>query len=157
MYPAWLEDDYQAGARCARQMRADGCAFIVMLTHLGYTADLYAARLWPEADLIIGGHSHEFLGWGTPHYGTSDSGAKMYEKVSGAYPTWVDVGGGKKTPVVQAGWGGRHIGNMWIDLNEKGDIVGLQGWPQLLGGGDSGAQMPEDGWMKSEVYKWKYW
>jgi hypothetical protein len=127
------------------------------LTHIGYDADLYAAKLWPDADLIIGGHSHTFLGYNTPYFGTDKWGGKQYETVSGAYPSWVDVGGGKKTPVVSVGWGGRHIGNMYLDFNSNGDLVGFQGWPQLLGGGDSGAPMPMDGWMTSEVYKWKYW
>lgn len=37
------------------------CDLFVLLTHIGYRADLQLAEQFPEVDLIIGGHSHTLL------------------------------------------------------------------------------------------------
>ncbi len=34
------------------------CDILILLTHLGYETDIELARIFPEADAIIGGHSH---------------------------------------------------------------------------------------------------
>lgn len=59
--------------------------------------------------------------------------------------------------VVQADWGGRYIGNMWLDFNDNGDLVSFYGKPVLMGDYASQNYVPEDQGVKDEVYKWKYW
>jgi 5'-nucleotidase len=38
------------------------CDILILLTHLGYEDDLLLAETFPEADVIIGGHSHTVVG-----------------------------------------------------------------------------------------------
>ncbi len=44
-------------AACYKHLRAH-CDVLIILTHLGFEDDLKLARMFPEADAIIGGHSH---------------------------------------------------------------------------------------------------
>lgn len=99
----------------------------------------------------------------------------------GPYPTWVDskVEGGRKVPVVQAGWGSRYMGHITLQLKPKGapqvqaaggpsdkagsggggkgGVSSFQGYPILLGGSRSSNPMPEDPYIKEEIKKWRYW
>ncbi len=44
-------------ANCYRYLRSQ-CDILILLTHLGFETDIELARIFPEADAIIGGHSH---------------------------------------------------------------------------------------------------
>jgi len=44
-------------ATCYKHLRAY-CDVLIILTHLGFEDDIKLARMFPEADAIIGGHSH---------------------------------------------------------------------------------------------------
>ena len=44
-------------AACYKHLRAH-CDVLIILTHLGFEDDIKLARLFPEADAIVGGHSH---------------------------------------------------------------------------------------------------
>ncbi len=44
-------------AACYKHLRAH-CDVLILLTHLGFETDIELARQFPEADAIIGGHSH---------------------------------------------------------------------------------------------------
>ena len=44
-------------AACYKHLRAH-CDVLIILTHLGFEDDIKLARMFPEADAIIGGHSH---------------------------------------------------------------------------------------------------
>ena len=44
-------------AACYKHLRAH-CDVLIILSHLGFEDDLKLARMFPEADAIIGGHSH---------------------------------------------------------------------------------------------------
>ncbi|KAF5838496.1 Metallo-dependent phosphatase-like protein [Dunaliella salina] len=121
-------------------MRADGCQVVILLSHVGYTADIATAEGIPGIDLIVGGHSHSLL-WGDgKHEGPSldhDNPSTPSDYVWGSYPTWVSSKvQDKKVPVVQAGWGSRYAGVMqiWMKPDNPGQIESITGWPVLLGG-----------------------
>ena len=44
-------------AACYKHLRAY-CDVLIILTHLGFEDDIKLARMFPEADAIVGGHSH---------------------------------------------------------------------------------------------------
>ena len=44
-------------AACYKHLRAH-CDVLIILTHLGFEDDIKLARMFPEADAIVGGHSH---------------------------------------------------------------------------------------------------
>ena len=45
------------------------CDILILLTHLGFETDIELARIFPEADAIIGGHSHTRVENGHPENG----------------------------------------------------------------------------------------
>lgn len=51
-----FHDPYETAKRCLPLLK--GCDVIVVLTHLGFEEDKKLAAILPEADVIIGGHSH---------------------------------------------------------------------------------------------------
>ena len=62
-------DPYYNGRTCVQEMQHDGCSVIILLSHLGYTADIAAAQLIPGLHLVVGGHSHSYLvNGGAPIY-----------------------------------------------------------------------------------------
>jgi len=162
-YPVKVKDAYWSGKECVERMRADGCQVVVLLSHIGYTADIAAAEKIPGIDLIVGGHSHSLL-WGDgKHEGPSldhDNPSTPADYVWGSYPTWVSSKvEDKKVPVVQAGWGSRYTGvvQIWMKPDHPGQIKSITGWPVLLGGPRSDNPVAEDDFMKEEVKKWRYW
>jgi 5'-nucleotidase len=55
---------FRPGIEVANEFRwmRDQCDVFILLTHLGYEDDLLLAEAFPEADVIIGGHSHTVVG-----------------------------------------------------------------------------------------------
>ena len=53
-----ITDPFAAAAQYLPLIRRDGANVIVAITHLNYADDLKLARLYPDIDLIIGGHEH---------------------------------------------------------------------------------------------------
>ena len=56
--PATIQyrDMFEAGTRLATQLRAEGCALVVALTHSRLPNDELMAERCPEFDLVCGGH-----------------------------------------------------------------------------------------------------
>lgn len=84
VWPAKLKEPFQAGKDTAWNMKQDNCSIIILISHLGYGADVYAAKLIPDVDLVIGGHSHTFLwsGGNPPAYDRRD-GQESIDHVGG--------------------------------------------------------------------------
>ena len=100
--------------RTAREMipiLRDAADAVIVLSHLGLDDDKNLARKVPGIDLIVGGHSHDLL----------EKPVKIRS---------VDAAGGAATTyIVQAGWGGTHVGRVDM-LFEDGDLAGIEA--QLL-------------------------
>ena len=57
----------------------DRCDVLILLTHNGYEADIELAKVFPEADLIVGGHTHTALHGNHLHSGVliTQAGKKL--------------------------------------------------------------------------------
>jgi 5'-nucleotidase/UDP-sugar diphosphatase len=112
---AWLDvNEYVAGA--AEALTEAGINKIIVLSHVGYTGEQVLAAI-PGVDVVVGGHSHTFLGTG--------------EGEAGPYPTMV-AGPDGDVPVVQAGQYGKVLGKLAVTWDDSGKVTSATGAPILL-------------------------
>lgn len=103
--------DYVKGAVGA--LEEAGINKIIAITHIGYGLDQELAKAVPGIDVVVGGHTHTFLGTG--------------EGEAGPYPTMVgDV------PVVTAGQYGKILGDLKVTWDDSGKVIKAEGAPILL-------------------------
>ncbi len=122
-------------------LQAQGINKIIVLSHIGYEADLELAESVAGIDVIVGGHSHTLLGPQEQFDGFGITVPAGYD-----YPTRVQSPEGRQVLVVQAwGWG-RAIGELNVDFDRNGDVTAFSGRPYLVNSTefkqDNGA-----GWM----------
>lgn len=99
---------------------------IVLVSHLGYDEDLKLAAKVSGLDVIVGGHSHSLLGdWKAD--GLSPSGS---------YPTSVKDASGGTTLVVQAWEWAKIVGDLAVDFDAKGKVIGFAAKSELVAAGD---------------------
>ncbi|KAG0336479.1 hypothetical protein BG004_008055 [Podila humilis] len=99
------------------ELQAKGIKRIFGLSHNGYGPDMELAAKTHGVDLIVGGHSHSYLG---------DPQVPDYE---GPYPTVIKNLKGENTLIVQAFCWGRYIGHLDVVFNPDGEIVAWEGAP----------------------------
>ncbi|KAK3811436.1 MAG: Metallo-dependent phosphatase-like protein [Linnemannia gamsii] len=107
--------------------------------------DMEVAAKTRGLDLIVGGHSHTYLG--------NDPKDPLY---GGPYPTKIKNLDGEETFIVQAYCWGRFIGNLDISFNPEGKIVLYAGNPVLVENsipGDPGLLAKVDTW-RGEFEAW---
>ncbi len=104
-----IEESIRASIRELNQV---GVNKIVLLSHVGYEGDQELAKNIPELDVIVGGHSHSFLG---------DLKIEGFPTPMGKYPTMVG-----NTVVVQAWQWGMILGRLKIDFDAKGVVTGVR-------------------------------
>ena len=96
-------DPYAAARRAVADLRREGCALVVCLSHLGYRyrdgspSDTLLAQEVEGIDLILGGHTHTFMD----------------------EPDVYDHSGGGRTIVNQVGWGGMRLGRIDVVLGSE--------------------------------------
>ena len=54
-------DMFETGSALATQLRAEGCEYIIALTHSRLPNDELLAERCPEIDMICGGHDHDYV------------------------------------------------------------------------------------------------
>jgi 5'-nucleotidase len=108
--------EYVKGAVGA--LEAAGINKIIVVSHIGYTVDQDLAKAVSGIDVIVGGHSHTFLGTG--------------EGEAGPYPTLVKNPDGVDVPIVQAGQYGKVLGDIKITWDDAGKVTSAVGAPILL-------------------------
>ncbi|KAJ1805873.1 hypothetical protein LPJ56_006475, partial [Coemansia sp. RSA 2599] len=90
------------------RLNKQGIHRIIVLSHMGYEADMdIARRVDSGISLVVGGHTHSYLG------GTKDALQPSDGKVSkGPYPTWIanDRDPDWQTAIVQAKSLGEYVG-----------------------------------------------
>ncbi len=103
-------DAMETANKVAAELRhKKGCNVVIVVSHIGYSADVELARSSRDIDLIVGGHSHTTVD-------PSDS-----ERT----PSLIENLEGKKVRVVQVGKAGRYVGEVDIELSRLGkDIDG---------------------------------
>ena len=108
--------DYVKGA--VTTLEAAGINKIVVVSHIGYLEDQALAKAVSGIDVIVGGHSHTFLGTGKGE--------------AGPYPTLVKNPDGVDVPIVQAGQYGKVLGDIKITWDDAGRVIKAEGAPILL-------------------------
>lgn len=108
------------------RLTAQGIKHIVLQTHYGYQADLLLARRLRGVDVIVGGDSHTLLG--------PDSMKRYGLTPQGPYPTIASDISGNRVCVVQAGQYAYAVGELRVDFNKQGDVLGCTGTLHVLVG-----------------------
>jgi 5'-nucleotidase / UDP-sugar diphosphatase len=88
-----LLDEAETAQAEVDRLRAQGVDSVILLTHVGYRADLELARRVRGVDLIVGGDSHSLLGSEFEAFGLTPEGP---------YPTRIEGPDGRLVCVVQA-------------------------------------------------------
>jgi 5'-nucleotidase len=110
------------------ELERQGINKIIVLSHLGYDAELALARSAKGVDIIVGGHSHTLLGT-TAVFGLASRGE---------YPSVVK--NGADTVLVVQGWEwAKVLGTLKVEFDAAGRIASWIGTPKLLVG---------DSWMR---------
>ncbi|KAF9351366.1 hypothetical protein BGX34_000638 [Mortierella sp. NVP85] len=125
-------------------LEAKGIKRILTLSHNGYKDDMQLAAATHGIDLIVGGHSHSYLG---------DKSNPLSE---GPYPTIIKNLKGENTLIVQAFCWGRYIGHLDVVFNPDGKIESWKGEPILVEHsipGDPRLLGKIDGW-RGEFEEW---
>lgn len=136
-------DEVESIRREIEILKTQKVDIFIGLGHSGYDRELEIAQQVEDLDIIIGGHSHTFL--------HSDGPAPDLEPSEGDYPSVViQPKTGRKVYVVQAYAYSKYMGNLTIDFDANGEIVGIFGTPILL---NSTVPRAED--VLEELTRWK--
>ncbi len=93
--------------RSIDSLAREGVRQIVVLSHCGYEMDLEIAKRHPDIDVILGGHSHSYLG----------PKIEGFPEPMGPYPTRVG-----KVLVAQAWEWGKVVGVLSVEFNRDGEV-----------------------------------
>lgn len=118
-----------AVAAAIAELRAQDVDKIVVLSHLGYGADIALAKAVPGIDVIVGGHSHTLLG-------DALRLGQLGLEPAGLYPTEVRGPDNGRALVVQAWRWGVELGVLTLSFDAAGGITDYTARPMLLAGDD---------------------
>lgn len=120
-----------------KYLENEGVDSVILLSHLGYEADLKLAEAVPGFDAIIGGHTHTLQG---DFSGLGLSSDEPYaRKVN-------------KTVVVQAGSYGMALGVLELDFDCSGSVVEVSGGNRLLIGQRMTLETSSDSSLDDSTY-----
>jgi 5'-nucleotidase / UDP-sugar diphosphatase len=105
--------------RAAQRLEDEGVDKIIVLSHVGATADVRIAKEVSGIDAIVGGHSHTLF--------SNDSAEATYP-----YPLMVDGPDGHAVPVVQAGAYSKYLGHLVLAFDDTGVVTSATGEAILL-------------------------
>ena len=115
-----IYDPYETAKEIIGQLKNAGINKIIAVTHLGIEQDKKLAEMFPDIDLIVGGHTHTVLG------DYSALNIKSYYK---NYPVKVNNG---LSYIVTAGYQGLILGNINVSFNKDGQISLNESKPKML-------------------------
>lgn len=92
---------------------------IILLTHIGYNADLEVGQAVSGVDIIVGGHTNTFL-------------SNTYQGAIGEYPTVLTSAGGEPLLVVQASTRTKYLGRLDVEFDANGVLTDWSGDAILL-------------------------
>ncbi len=119
-------DPLSSVSKALSELTAQGVDKIIVLSHMGYDADLALAAKARDVDVIVGGHSHSLLG----------EDADLGLKTSGSYPTVVKGADGNPVLVVTAWQWAQAIGVLNLSFDAKGNVTKWSGQPKFVAGTD---------------------
>ncbi|MBQ7607459.1 MAG: 5'-nucleotidase C-terminal domain-containing protein [Desulfovibrionaceae bacterium] len=103
--------------RAVRELEAKGVHRIVLVTHIGLPADRELARAVDGVDVIVGGHTHSYLGPGSKE---------------GPYPIVEHSPSGQPVLVVTASKATQYIGELACNFDERGVLTAWSGQAREL-------------------------
>jgi len=106
-----------AAENTVKELENQGINKIIFLTHIGYNNDQFLASQVKGIDVIVGGHSHTFLG----------NFDNLGLTTKGKYPTKVG-----DTLVVTAWKWAQVVGNLDVTFDKNGKIIKYSGTPVML-------------------------
>ena len=112
-----FRDAAESLRQAVTELEAQGVRRIVALSHLGLPADREFARQVDGVDVIVGGHTHTYLGPGS---------------TVGAYPLVERSPSGQPVLVVTAAWATRYLGDLFVTFDARGIPVSWRGGPREL-------------------------
>ena len=115
-----IYDPYETAKDIIDKLKSAGINKIIAVTHLGIEQDKKLAEMFPDIDLIIGGHSHTVLG---------DYSALNIPSYDKNYPVEVNNGA---SYIVTAGYQGLILGNINVSFNKEGQISLNESRPKML-------------------------
>jgi 5'-nucleotidase / UDP-sugar diphosphatase len=118
-------DPATAAQKAVDALAKAGVNKVVLLSHLGYDEDLKLAAKVSGIDVIVGGHSHTLLGAEYKAVGLAPLGD---------YPTKVKDAAGGTTLVVQSWEWAKVVGDLAVDFDAKGKVVGFKDKSALAAG-----------------------
>ena len=98
---------------------AEGINKIILLTHIGYRADLEVAQNVSGVDIVVGGHTNTFL-------------SNQYSGALGEYPTVLESASGEPILVVQADTKTIYLGRLDVEFDADGVLTDWDGDAILL-------------------------
>ncbi len=107
--------------RSVKELEAQGVRRIVAVTHIGLPADRELARTVDGIDVIVGGHTHSYLGPGSDE---------------GPYPIVEKSPSGLPVLIVTAGKATRYLGELACSFDENGILTDWHGQARELQPGD---------------------
>lgn len=119
------------------ELQQKGIKRIIALTHIGFGNDMELARRTRGISLIVGGHSHTFIGdvpWS-----------------EGSYPTIVQDLDGINVPIVTNGKWGFNLGHLQVEFDEDGRVKNHTGQPIRLGKD----LVKQDTVFEKQIISWK--
>ncbi|MBP3438504.1 MAG: bifunctional metallophosphatase/5'-nucleotidase [Sutterella sp.] len=125
-------DRRRALQTAANELRGRGVRHVIALTHLGYPSDMKLAASVTGIDIIVGGHTHDYLG--------------PEPKAAGPYPTVVRAPDGAPVLIVTAWRSTAYLGELTVTFDRDGRAVSWKGAPVKLE-----ASMPGDPGMRAEL------
>ena len=115
-----FKDVKQTLEAAVRELNAQGVHVVIALTHIGLGADRELARSVDGVGVIVGGHSHSYIG------------SSPDEKAEGPYPIVERSPSGRPVLVVTARMAARYLGELEVQFDRDGVPVGWRGQPRLL-------------------------
>lgn len=108
----WFHKSEPTLKKAVSELEKQGVRHIILVTHLGLPKDLELARKIDGIDVIVGGHTHDYLGPGSS---------------KGPYPIVEHSPSGKPVLVVTAGALAKYMGQLEVGFDAQGVPVRWQG------------------------------
>lgn len=113
----FFDDRVESVQRAVAALEKQGVQRIILLTHIGLSDDIRLAQRVNGVDVIVGGHSHSYLG--------SDS-------TEGPYPIVLKTPKGEPVLVVTAKWATQYLGELACFFDAQGVLTHWHGRLRLL-------------------------
>lgn len=112
-----FEDTASCLRRTVKELEGQGVKHIIALTHIGLAGDRELARTVDGVDIIVGGHSHSYLG---------------PDSEEGPYPIVERSPSGQPVLVVSAKRATQYLGELRVSFDEQGIPLGWSGGAREL-------------------------